>query len=142
LVADGSNVGTHLVTWRPYKEFSRVYMLQRETGRCPAADFLAGCQTPMVKRFNGSFGALIQMGADYVSHERFRPLKQQGRPLWEFKEHDHRLYCIREVNGKIASVVLLNGWVKDKAGKANTQEAREIAKAKSLYEEYQLALKN
>ena len=59
-----------------------------------------------------------------------------GKPLWEFKEHDHRLYCCRQVidRDKIL-VVLYNGWVKDKKGKTE-KEKREIEKALTVHEEF------
>jgi len=75
------------------------------------------------------------MGSDYINDDRFYPLKGAGRPLWEFKEHDHRLYCHRIVEkGKIVKVILFNGWVKDKRGKG--EENQEIEKAQNLYREY------
>jgi hypothetical protein len=75
--------------------------------------------------------------AGYCNHERFRPLRGRGKPLWEFKEHDHRMYCHRQVVQKtqIIHVVLLNGWIKEKKGKTE-KEDREIAKAKSLCQEF------
>jgi len=77
------------------------------------------------------------MGAKYVNETRFKPLHGDGKPLWEFKEHDHRLYCIRFVEtGDRADVVLLNGWIKDKEGKTK-RENSQIATAKTLYAEYQ-----
>ena len=75
------------------------------------------------------------MGSDYQIRERFTPLHGAGKPLWEFKEHDHRLYCARLVIGKFVDVILLNGWVKDKRGKAR-EEPRHIAAAKNLLAEH------
>lgn len=108
----------------------------RSHGRCPFDKFHKGMERAMRKKFDGSFRALGQQGPDYENQERFRPLSGEGRPLWEFKEHDHRLYCIRKVVGTKATVILLNGWVKDKEGKTR-EEAREIQRAKSLYDEYE-----
>lgn len=34
------------------------------------------------------------------------------------------------------TVVLLNGWIKGKGGKANKEEGRQIAQAKNLHAEY------
>jgi hypothetical protein len=70
----------------------------------------------MTKKFNGSFLALMSTGADYCNQQRFWPLHGAGKPLWEFKEHDHRLYCSRQVakDAKNVKVVLLYGWTKDK----------------------------
>lgn len=114
----------------------QVAVFVRAGGRSPARDFLSKeCQKPMRKKFHGTFGALVRMGADLVNDERFKPLKGPGKPLWEFKEHDHRLYCARNQTGQNVDVVLLAGWIKDKKGKAR-QEAREVERAISLYVEY------
>jgi hypothetical protein len=92
----------------------------------------------MAKKFNGSFLALMSTGSDYCNHQRFWPLQGAGKPLWEFKEHDHRLYCYRQVarDSKFVRIVLLYGWAKDKAGRTK-REDREIAKAMSLYGEFE-----
>lgn len=77
------------------------------------------------------------MGAAYYIHERFKPLHGEGKPLWEFKHSQHRLYCERtELPDRCVRIVLLSGWIKDKAGKAQ-QEAREIKTAKALLTEMQ-----
>jgi hypothetical protein len=90
----------------------------------------------MLKRFNGQFDALTKTGADYCNHQRFRPLTGKGKPLWEFKEHDHRLYCFRRIlRANLILVVLFNGWIKDKEGKTD-REKREIEKAIDLYTEF------
>ncbi len=75
-------------------------------------------------------------GASYENHQRFCPLHGAGKPLWEFKEHDHRLYCARlpRPEGRM-DVVLFNGWIKDKRGKTD-KEAREIEKAIGLHSEF------
>src|SRR5260370_26122513 len=89
----------------------------------------------MRNRFLGQCGALTK-DASYVNQQRLHPLRDPGKPLWEFKEFDHRLYCIRiSVGADKIDVVLLNGWVKDKKGRTE-REDREIRKAKSLYEEF------
>jgi hypothetical protein len=92
----------------------------------------------MLAKFEGSFNALTKMGADYQNRQRFTPLHGEGKPLWEFKEHDHRLYCFRTVvmPARSLHVILLSGWVKDKRGKA-TEEVREIRRAKVLLAEMQ-----
>jgi hypothetical protein len=113
----------------------RVVRYQRSNGRCPAFDFLDGeIQKPMWKKFAGQFDALTK-SPNYCNHQRFRPLSAKGKPLWEFKEHDHRLYCFRKVVANMIVVVLFNGWVKDKQGKTE-KEAREIEKALGLYVEF------
>jgi hypothetical protein len=76
------------------------------------------------------------MGKDYVNDQRFWPLtKKAGKPLWEFKQHDHRLYCARTVIGSAVELVLLHGWSKDKEGRSR-EEDNQIATAITLYEEY------
>jgi hypothetical protein len=90
----------------------------------------------MLKKLSGGFQALTVMGKDYVNDQRFRPLtKKAGKPLWEFKEHDHRLYCARIVRGNAVEIVLLHGWSKDKEGPSR-EEDQQIATAISLYEEF------
>jgi hypothetical protein len=89
----------------------------------------------MQKRFDGEFNALTVQGSAYENHQRFTPLGGNGKPLWEFKEADHRLYCHRHPVGEYLEIVLFNGWVKDKAGKTE-REAREVARAKNLLEEF------
>jgi hypothetical protein len=76
------------------------------------------------------------MGARYQIPERFKPLKGGGKPLWEFKEFDHRVYSLRTViDQERVEVVLFNGWVKDKRGKSD-EETRRIEEAKGYYAEY------
>lgn len=106
-------------------------------GRSPAADFLDSVEWKMLKKFKGQFDALTKIGAEYENYERFRALGGAGKPLWEFKEFDHRLYCHRKVvpGSKVLEVVLLSGWVKEKRGRTE-KEDREIAKAHSLYGEF------
>ena len=112
-----------------------IYAFVRSNGRCPASDFLAGLQGPFRKKFQGSFDALSKMGAEYYISQRFKALIGDGKPLWEFKEHDHRLYCERRViDGKRVSVVLLSGWIKDKKGKSK-REKNEVATAQTLLRE-------
>lgn len=90
----------------------------------------------MEKKFKGSFDALIKMGAAYQNQERFRALHGEGKPLWEFKEFDHRLYCYRHQDkNNVLLVVLLTGWVKQKKGKTDI-EGREITRAQNLYCEF------
>ena len=91
----------------------------------------------MVKRFDGQFHALTILGADYCNYERFKNLAGEGKPLWEFKEHAHRWYCLRQVaqGCKVVTIILFNGWVKEKRGKTD-KENREIEKAKALYQEF------
>jgi hypothetical protein len=114
-----------------------VFRYVRPSGRCPAEEFLNGCIQEVVKKFEGSLDAATKIGAAYYIHERFKPLHGEGKPLWEFKHSQHRLYCERiELPGRCVRIVLLNGWIKDKAGKAK-QEPREIKIAKTLLTEMQ-----
>ncbi len=90
----------------------------------------------MLKKFKGQMDALMKQGSDICNSQRFRPLTGKGKPLWEFKEHDHRLYCFRRVlRANLILVVLFSGWVKDKEGKTD-KENREIEKALDLYMEF------
>jgi hypothetical protein len=91
-----------------------------------------------LKKFGGSFDALTKMGAKYYNDQRFKALIGDGKPLWEFKEFDGRIYCFRRVvdveNVKV-DVVLFNGWIKDKKGK-NKEELSKVATAKTLLTEF------
>lgn len=89
----------------------------------------------MKKKFQGAFRAIGIMGSSCHHGQRFKPLKGKGDPLWEFKEHDHRLYCVRNVNGSFVEVILLSGWSKDKEGKSK-EESVQIESAMLLYQEY------
>ncbi|MFL6199143.1 MAG: hypothetical protein ACJ76J_08205 [Thermoanaerobaculia bacterium] len=89
----------------------------------------------MSNKFRGAFHALTVQGKDYVNDQRFKPLTKKGKPLWEFKEHDHRLYCARIVRGNAVEIVLLHGWSKDKKGPSK-EEDQQVATAMALYEEY------
>jgi hypothetical protein len=110
----------------------------RQGGRCPARDFLdRECHKAERKKLLGSFQSIVvTTGPKYHNPQRFTPLHgEAGKPLWEFKEHDHRLYCLRVVDGTVVEIVLFNGWIKDKDGKSQ-EEAREITKAQNLLSEY------
>jgi hypothetical protein len=75
-------------------------------------------------------------GAEYENQQRFHALHKKGKPLWELKEHDHRLYCARLLRGTgNMDIVLFNGWKKDKDGRSD-REDREIDKAISIYNEF------
>lgn len=94
-----------------------------------------GIEKPMRNRFLGQCAALTR-DPNYVNQQRFHPLHGDGKPLWELKEHDHRLYCVRiPVGAGRIDLVLLNGWIKDKNGRTE-REDREIEKAKKLYKEF------
>jgi len=107
----------------------------RVNGRCPANDFIDQLDSKMGKKFAGQFDALTKTGANYVNDQRFRPLRGAGKPLWEFKEHDHRLYCFRKVLTNAILLVLLSGWIKQKTGRTN-KEDREVEHAMGIYNEF------
>ena len=111
---------------------------RRDNQRCPCADFLNEIEKPMRTRFQGQMGALTKDsgGMAYENHQRFCPLHKAGKPLWEFKEFDHRLYCARipRENGAM-DIVLFNGWKKDKKGRTD-REDREIERAITLHREF------
>lgn len=125
-------------------EVGTVYSFIRDNDRCPVDIFLENCQKDYQNKFKGSFETFTKLGAEYENRERFTPLHRDGRPLWEFKEHGHRIYAVREVfvvgNGtnekNIAVAVLLSGWKKGKEGKATKEEKIQIASAITLYNEY------
>jgi hypothetical protein len=110
----------------------------RHNDRCPAKDFLEKtCEKRMRNRFYGAFQAIVnQLGATYYNPQRFKPLHGSGKPLWEFKEQDHRLYCLKDVIASGVDIYLFNGWVKDKAGKAREEE-RQIQTAQTLLNEHE-----
>jgi hypothetical protein len=75
------------------------------------------------------------MGARFQLHTQFKPLHREGRPLWEFKYFDHRLYAIRlQTDERSVTVILLSGWVKDKS--KGKEESSKIAVAMNLYQEF------
>jgi hypothetical protein len=103
-------------------------------------DFLDECTKAVRDKFQGAFAAVAEMGESYVNQQRFWPLHRKGRPLWEFKEHDHRLYCSREVQrDRSVEIVCFHGWVKQKKGKTR-QEDTEIDKALALHGEHMAVL--
>jgi hypothetical protein len=120
-----------------------VYAFIRNGGRTPAIDFLDGLERGVRKQFDGSFDALTKLGADYENRKRFKGLHSYGKPLWEFKEHAPRIYAVREIvvlgdgdrRVQIAVAILLDGWKKEKEGKAKEEPTR-IASALKLYREY------
>lgn len=113
-----------------------MYFYTRPGGRCPSRDFHNGCEAKTRRKFEASFEALVKVGSKYENQQRFCPLSGRGQPLWEFKEFDHRIYCARQAyeNGSV-QIVLLSGWVKDKAGKS-AEEDNQIQRAQTLYQEW------
>jgi hypothetical protein len=107
--------------------------------RCPADEFLDSIEQSSRKKFLGQFDALTKYGTDIpVNPQRYKPLSGDGKPLWEFKEHDNRLYCDRSVfeENKVA-ITLFNGWTKDKEGRTRKEDA-EIIKGQNLYQDFRL----
>jgi hypothetical protein len=87
-------------------------------------------------KFDGAFRSIVHdTGARFENYERFHALTGTGKPLWEFKEHDHRIYCHRKVEGDRVNVVLLHGWIKDKKGRS-LQEGNEVTRAQNLLQEF------
>ena len=120
-------------------ELARVVHFERPCNRrCPSIEFLEKeIESKALKKFKGQFHCLTSMGARYCNHERFKPLHDKGKPLWEFKEGDHRLYCARLVKENRLIIALFNGWIKDRRGRTEKEE-REIEKAVGLYEEFKV----
>ena len=120
-------------------KLARVFEYVRPVNqRCPSADFLVkGVEKKMRDRFKGQLDSMAKnCGAEYENQQRFRSLHNKGKPLWELKEHDHRLYCARLLRGAGSmDIVLFNGWKKDKDGRSD-REDREIEKAISIYNEF------
>jgi hypothetical protein len=116
---------------------ARIYWYERIGGRCPASDFWESLESSVQKKFKGPFLAILNTGASYCNDVRFKQLHGAGKPLWEFKEFAHRLYCSRQVvqNTKFVNIVLLSGWAKEKSGRTE-KENREIEKAVNLYSEF------
>jgi hypothetical protein len=115
---------------------AHVMKYVRANERCPADSFLDSLDPKMCKRFAGQFDAISKMGSEYENHQRFTPLRGRGKPLWEFKEHDHRLYCFRRVlQARAVLIVLFGGWIKQKAGRTD-KEDREIERAMQLYNDF------
>jgi hypothetical protein len=85
----------------------------------------------------GAFDSIVKNGTDIpVLPQRYKPLTGDGKPLWEFKEHGDRIYCERLIiNGNQVLITLFNGWSKGKEGRTNREDT-EIAKAKTLYQEF------
>ena len=92
----------------------------------------------MRDRFKGQLDAMTKDGGgtEYENQQRFTPLHGKGKPLWELKEHDHRLYCARlPRDAENMDIVLFNGWKKDKEGRSD-KEDRQIEKAISFHNEF------
>lgn len=109
---------------------------RRTNGRCQVEDFLDGLDRSSQNKLKGEFGAVVLRGRKHENQHRFKALTGKGKPLWEFKEFDHRIYCARECRGEWVEVVLLYGWTKQKSGRSREEDA-EIAKALRLLDEYE-----
>lgn len=119
----------------------RVVYYVRPGGRCSGKDFLRqDCHQGFRKKFEGQFQNIVRhLGGHYVNDYRLAPLHGEGKPLWEFKHKDHRLYCLRLVlaDAKV-DIVLFNGWIKDKKAKKgqSREEGERINTAKTLHAEF------
>lgn len=116
-------------------EMANILHYERANGRCPSREFFDGLDQRTAKKFKGSFDALTKQGASYQNQQRFTPLHKLGKPLWEFKEFDHRFYCYRSITGNFVHIILFNGWIKEKVGKTQ-KEDREIERATNLYKDF------
>lgn len=128
----GGSLGLRLYLSGPY---GRVLAYVRRNDRCPACQFLEELDGKVRKKFMGSFDALGKIGASYQNPQRFKALQGKGKPMWEFKEHGHRIYCYRRVLDQRVAAVLLSGWDKDKEGRTD-REDREIQAAHGLLAEF------
>lgn len=90
----------------------------------------------MRNKFLGLFHAVTKIGTGYVNDQRFKALVRDGKPLWEFKEHDHRIFCRRAEEGRFVRILLLHGWIKDKNGRT-AHEQREVQHALMLLHEFE-----
>lgn len=125
-----------------YHEGKRGAVLQlvRDRKRCPAGDFLGKLQEHDRKKFDFSFLALVKLGCEYENGQSFTALQRDGRPLWEFKEHELRLYCLRKRIGDRVYAVLLNGW--SKGANKSQRQTKQIERAQSLRLEAEPELEN
>ncbi|NMC34513.1 MAG: hypothetical protein GYA36_18990 [Veillonellaceae bacterium] len=116
----------------------RVVVYVRPNGRSPGKEFLESAYRHLKKRFERAFDLFSRQGMSTASQRLFKPLNGEGKGLWTFKEHDHRLFCFRGPDwfGK-SQIVLLGGWVKDKDSTVSggVEERREIGKAQVLKQE-------
>ena len=117
----------------------KVLLFQRSNGRMPVQSFLDGLTPGDRRKFQGNFMVFVDMGKEHENPQRLKPLRGKGKPLWEFKEHDHRIYCYRRIVGECAYAVLLFGWTKDKGGIHN-EETRSIERAQSYRAEAEVSL--
>ena len=78
----------------------KVFLFVRDNRRIPAQAFLKELTVADRRKFQGNFRTFVEVGKGYSNRERFTNLHGKGKPLWEFKEHDHRIYCVRRVVGK------------------------------------------
>ena len=116
-----------------------VFYYQRPNNRVPARDYLEDLPLQHRRKFQGQFHQICVDGTKYANPHRFKPLHGPGKGLWEFKEHDGRIYVIRDqLSVAFVRIVLLCGWCKDKAGRS-LQEENEITRAHNLRMEHNAA---
>jgi hypothetical protein len=116
----------------------RLEIYTRPSGRVPFEEFRKQADEHLWEKFERVFGRFQQEGMGIASNGVFKPLAGRGKGVWEWKQFDHRLYAFRGPDyGEAARVVLLNGWVKDKAAPlgGGVEENRQIEKAIALRDE-------
>lgn len=133
-----------LYVWMEGKR-GRILTYVRPNGRCPSCDFLEAAEKRMFKRFNRTFQRFCAEGMSIAENTTFKPMSLDGKGIWAFKEHDHRLLCFRgpdsvdqpanpgEAGKTRQQIVLLLGWVKDKSD--SLEERAQVDRAQALREE-------
>jgi predicted DNA-binding transcriptional regulator AlpA len=115
----------------------RVVAYERPNGRCPAYSFLRATPANLLQRFQRSFVRFADSGYAIAANNVFKPNTEEGRGIWSWKEHDHRLLSFRApdlASGKQVNV-LLTGWVKDKT--ISLEERNQFLAAQELRREYE-----
>jgi hypothetical protein len=123
------------IDWLVNNSRGQVGAYVRANGRSPANEFFGEIEGRDLRKFEGQFDALTKCGKSYCIPDRFKPLRDSGKPLWEFKQHALRLYALRQVVDQRIVVILFNGWSKSKEGKTQ-RENDKIVQAKTLFAEY------
>lgn len=116
----------------------RLEVYTRPSGRTPFEEFRKQADDHLWEKFERVFARFQQEGMGIAGNGVFKPLTGRGKGIWEWKQFDHRLYAFRGPDyGEAARVVLLNGWVKDKAAPlgSGVEENRQIEKAVALRDE-------
>ena len=104
------------------------------TGRCQPCQFLEDAPKHIRKRIDREFDHIVQNGPSYWS-PHYHPMSDRA-PLWKVKVFDHRLWGVPEREKDWVRLVLMRGWVKDKAGKM-PEERTQLDSALNTYKEYE-----